>query len=159
MQVRNTVKTFIGEEERVMGSLTLDLNLCCKEFTSLPVYIQPNLDVSFKVKGLSTALYNVAFENQLADYLSNTCGDHVDNLEGLLGIDALHLFKHLSTVPCMKGTAIETCQGIIPFGPVKNFLSRSQFGRLYGESPNEASSSATPSKSTSKFPPKSGRKP
>ena len=142
---KNTVKTFIGEEERPMSLAHLEMKICCGNYTPLPVFVDPSLDVDFYVKGFAGAIYNVsAHRYKLADRTAGQLGDTVTDIEGLLGIDALQHLKHLQVNPCIKGTALDTCRGFIPFGPVEKFLTPSQYGTIF-----RAKRSAAPSNSAS----------
>ncbi|KAL7639506.1 UNVERIFIED_CONTAM: hypothetical protein RMT77_010007 [Armadillidium vulgare] len=112
------------------------MGICCgKKFHSLPVNIDPQLDVSFEVKGLKGAIRNIIKNGyKIADnHYENMHSDRVTNIEGLLGIDAINLLKDLKTVQCINDSALETCHGFVPFGPVKTFLTPSQEAEIFGE--------------------------
>ena len=132
---RNTIKTFLGEQERDMRSVDLELLLCGTKFTRVPVFIDPGLDVSFDVKGLKEAMSNILRSRvDIADgFYKDSLGDEVENIDGLLGIDALHHFKHIRVVNCLGGSAFESCRGVIPYGPVKAFLTPSQITSIFEE--------------------------
>ncbi|KAL7633061.1 UNVERIFIED_CONTAM: hypothetical protein RMT77_016637 [Armadillidium vulgare] len=127
-----TVKTFLGEQTRTMYSIDLELNLCCGSYTQIPALVDPNIDV----KGLMGAEYNIRRNNfKIADrfYQGGRHGDIVNNVECLLGIDALYLMKHFKVVNCIRGSAIDSCHGFVPFGPVRKFLTPSQIEVIFGE--------------------------
>ena len=107
----SSIKTFLGEQVRTMRHLELDLNICCRTFKKLPVYIDSELDVSFDVKGLMGAIYNIkACGFKVADsFYTGNHADQVTNIEGLLGTDALCLMKHFCSVSCVKGSIVRTC--------------------------------------------------
>src|ERR1700755_263464 len=131
-----TVKTFLGEQTRTMYSIDLELNLCCGSYTKIPALVDPSLDVGFEVKGLMGAEYNIRRNNfKMADrfYQGGRHGDIVNNVECLLGIDALYLMKHFKVVNCIRGSAIDSCHGFVPFGPVRKFLTPSQIEVIFGE--------------------------
>ncbi|KAL7630189.1 UNVERIFIED_CONTAM: hypothetical protein RMT77_019672 [Armadillidium vulgare] len=131
-----TVKTFLGEQTRTIYSIDLELNLCCGSYTKIPALVDPNLDVGFEVKGLMGAEYNIRRNNfKIADrfYQGGRHGDIVNNVECLLGIDALYLMKHFKVVNCIRGSAIDSCHGFVPFGPVRKFLILSQIEVIFGE--------------------------
>lgn len=132
---RNHIKTFLGEQERNMRSVDLELLLCCDQYAKMPVFIDPTLDISFDVKGLKAAVLNIRRNNiEIADeFYGRKLGDSVNNIDGLLGIDALHHFKHFHVIDCLGGSAFETCRGVIPYGPVKAFLTPSQISSIFNE--------------------------
>ena len=137
----NSVKTFLGEQIRTMRSIELDFNVCCRQIPKVPVLIDPDLDVSFEVKGLMGAIHNISQNgHRVADrFYVGRNSNSVHNIDGLLGIDVLYLFEHFSTIPCIKGRAIKTCHGIIPFGPVRSFLIPSQQSIIFN---NESDTNA-----------------
>src|SRR5215470_18408059 len=59
-------------------------------------------------------------------------GDEINNIEGIIGVDSLPLFNHVSLINYMKGKIARTCKGDIPFGPVKLFLTESQIDQIFG---------------------------
>jgi hypothetical protein len=131
----STIKTFLGEQVRPMLPIDLDINICCNSFVKIPVFIDQGLDVSFDVKGLRGAIYNVSANGyRVADtFFAGRHGDSVNNIDGLLGIDSLYLMKHSRVIDCIKGSAIDTCHGFIPVGPVKTFLTPSQQEIIFGD--------------------------
>ena len=148
--INNRIKTFLGEEVRTLRTLNIEMGICCgKKFHSLPVNIDPQLDVSFEVQGLSGAIRNIIKNGyKIADnHYENIHSDKVTNIEGLLGIDAIHRLRHLKTVQCIRGSALETCHGFVPFGPVKTFLTPSQETEIFGKkSHNPSTSKVSPVK-------------
>ena len=133
-QCSSTIKTFLGEQTRIMNPIDLEINVCCDSFVEVPVLVDPDLDVGFEVKGLMGAEFNIRHNGyRIADSFYHRCrhSDHVKNIECLLGIDVLYLLKHFKVVNCLKGSAIDTCHGQIPFGPVKSFLTPSQIETIF----------------------------
>ncbi|KAL7647001.1 UNVERIFIED_CONTAM: hypothetical protein RMT77_002258 [Armadillidium vulgare] len=118
-----------------MSSIDLELNLCCGSYTKIPALVDPNLDVGFEVKGLMGAIYNIRRNDfTIADrFYQGRHGDIVNNVECLLGIDALYLMKHFKVVSCLRGSAIDSCHDFVPFGPVRKFLTPSQIEVIFGE--------------------------
>lgn len=131
----NLIKTFLGEQERSMRSVDLELLLCCDTYTKMSVFIDPDLDISFDVKGLKQAISNIkSTQIDIADgFYKGKLSDRVGNIDGLLGIDALHHMKHFHVVNCLGGSAFESCHGVIPYGPVKAFLTPSQIDSNFGK--------------------------
>lgn len=127
-------KDFSGRTNSNHESIDLEINVCCDSFVEVPVLVDPDLDVGFEVKGLMGAEFNIRHNGyRIADSFYHRCrhSDHVKNIECLLGIDVLYLLKHFKVVNCLKGSAIDTCHGHIPFGPVKSFLTPSQIETIF----------------------------
>jgi len=140
----NTIKTFLGEQDRTMHPIDLELNICCDSFTKISVFIDPNLDVGFDVRGLMGAIQQAKYNGyKIADdFYCGRHGDQVRNIEGLLGIDSLYLMKHFRVVNCLGGSAVDSCHGYIPFGPAKTFLTPSQIETIFEETTNDSQSSS-----------------
>ena len=131
---QNTIKTFLGEQERSMRSIDLELGVCCGSLSKHSIFIDPDLDVSFEVKGLIGAINIVRTSGyRIADrFYAGRHGDFAGGIQGLLGVDVLSKLKHFRVVNCLGGSAIETCHGYIPFGPVKTFLTPAQIETIFG---------------------------
>jgi len=128
------IKTFLGEQFKTLYSIELELNICCDSFVKIPALIDPEIDIGFEVKGLMGAEYNIRHNGfHIADrfFYQGRHGDSVSNVDCLLGIDVLYMMKHFKIVNCLKGSAIESCHGFIPFGPVKSFLTPSQIETIF----------------------------
>lgn len=132
------IKTFLGEQSRSMFSINLEINLCCNLYFSVPVLIDPDLNIGFEVKGLMGAEYNIRHNGfHIADrfYYKGIHEDVVSQIDCLLGNDVLYLIKHFKVVNCIRGSAFETCHGYIPFGPVRSFLTPSQIETIFNKDP------------------------
>ena len=81
------------------------------------------------------AIYNIKVSGcKVADsFYTGNHADQVTNIEGLLGTDAPCLMKHFRTVSCVKGNALDTCHGFVPFGSIDAFLTPSQKLMIFGE--------------------------
>lgn len=132
------IKTFLGEQVRSFHTVDLEMNICCSNFVKKSIFIDPELDVGFEVKGLMGAINNVSYSGyHVADrFYVGRHGSSVSSVDGLLGIDVISHMKHFKIVDCLKGKAIETCHGFVPFGPAKSFLTPSQRLAIYGREQN-----------------------
>lgn len=138
-----SIKTYLGEGERQLHKTYVEINICCDQYSSLPVFVCPSLDIGFSVKGIAGAAYNITSQGfKLADTFYGLYKDTVSNLEGLLGIDAFMLLRHFKISTCMNGTVFDTCRGIIPYGSAEQFLTPSQREGIF-----KIKDSAAPSKS------------
>jgi hypothetical protein len=87
--------------------------------------MDPELDVNFGVRDLIAAIYRVDSNTKgvMADtFYQGYHGDEVNNIDCLLGNDALCHMRHFTFSDCIKGRMINTCHGKIPFGPVSSFF-------------------------------------
>ena len=125
-----TVSTFINSTEKSFSnqSLSLDFGNHRKNFV-IPFLVDDDLDISFKIDGLTEAYGNISKKHRLNSMVEN---DHV-KLDGLLGVDALQCFKSFSMVPCLGGVAFQLLDSIIPFGNIDNFLSVPQLESKYSK--------------------------
>src|SRR5678816_1960467 len=131
-KIDNPIKTFIGEQDRSSYLVDLDLNCCCDSFISIPVLVDPSLDVGFTVNGLASAICRISSKYKVADNsFVGPYGDSVNNIDLLLGTDTLCHMRHFQMVECLEGSAISTCFGLVPFGPVDSFLLPHQKDFLY----------------------------
>ena len=64
----------------------------------------------------------------MADFEHN--GEEV-KLEGLLVVDAIQFFPKIESIQCMNGSAFSYAEGIIPFGNVDHFLTKTQILQKY----------------------------
>lgn len=135
---RGNVKTFLGEREKTFRYVDLELGINRDSFRRFPLFVDPDLDVSFEVKGLIGAMFSL---KRLGFNLADTfyVGNHTDyagGIQGLIGVDILSCMRPCRVVQCYNGSAYETCFGYIPFGPVKTFLPPSQYEVIFGSKPD-----------------------
>lgn len=122
------VKTFVGHKTRTIRQLVIDMELVPKVNLKLPIFFDDDLDLNFKVNGLSQAIQNLKGAGiKLADKaFSGSVTDNVDDIEGLIGTDLLPYFQQFNLTSIEGGSAIMLPQGIVPFGDVLSFLSKNQ---------------------------------
>lgn len=128
------IKTFLGQQSRTMHPVNLEMKLCCNSYHKISVLVDPELNIGFEVKGLMGAEFNIRQNGfNIADrfYYGGIHQDVVDNIDCLLGNDSLYLMKHFKVVNCINGSAIESCLGFIPFGPIRSFLTPSQIKTIF----------------------------
>jgi hypothetical protein len=97
---------------------------------TLPFLIDEDFNLKFEVSNLNDAINNLECE-KLADIAFDNNSTNVVELEGLLGVDAIQFFKEFSMMKCMEGSAFKYAGGLIPFGNVENFITKSQIAEKY----------------------------
>ena len=122
------IRTFIGSENRSLNESMLMVGITPKCKVELPVLIDDNLLLNFKISGINCALTNLMDNGfELADTSFAHDVDHsIINLGGLIGTDILQFFPKFELIKCMNGSAFLTNEGIVPFGNVNHFMSLAQ---------------------------------
>ena len=119
-----TIKTFIGDQDRVLNETMLEIHLANCHKIELPILIDDKMSLMFEVNNLNLALKNIVDGGLiLADsgFDLNKNNDTVI-LDALLGTDVIQFFNNFNQVRCLNGSAFQFNEGVIPFGHVDHFL-------------------------------------
>ncbi|MEO1301205.1 MAG: DUF1759 domain-containing protein, partial [Bacteroidota bacterium] len=126
-----TINTFLGSAPRSFGECQLRVQLPGRKLTLANVLIVPDFKIELNVGQLPLAINNILQSGvNLAETSLAWMGESVP-IMGLIGVDLLQKFSEFSLTSCMKGAAFSTCDGLIPFGCVDNFLHRGQILPAY----------------------------
>ena len=115
------MKTFLGSARKRLQELKLLVKLpdCV---CSIPFPGDKNMDLTFKVKELSNAVFNIQASGcKLAAGFSSVHEDTV-SVSCILGVDLLKYLAPMKLSHFMNGAAFEMAQGFVPFGNIENFL-------------------------------------
>ena len=124
------INTFVEKSYKKLSQMSLLFNLEGDKPSTLPFLIDEKFALSFNVRGLKDAHYNIGRQYNLAEQIKT---DDV-LVEGLLGTDAIQYFSTFSKLHCIGGSAFQLPGGIVPFGNVDNFLYSKQLNCKYGSS-------------------------
>lgn len=83
--------------------------------------MEENLELDFHLDGLGVVINNLKRKGyRLAADFSDMRNDTL-SLHGLLGVDVIKFMGPMRSIPCMRGSAFEFANGIIPFGNISDF--------------------------------------
>ena len=87
-----TIKTFVGQQKRVISQLGVSIRVSKRQKLTLPFLVDSNLQLDFHTAGLGQAISNLKKAGvKLADsaFYKETESDFVNNIQGLIGADIL----------------------------------------------------------------------
>ena len=115
------IKTFLGSTRKVLQELKLLVKLP-DGVCSIPFLVDRDVDLTFKVKELSNAVFNMQVGGcKLAADFSSVQEDTV-SVSGILDIDLLKYLVPMKLSRFMNGAAFELAQGFDLFGNIEGFL-------------------------------------
>ena len=133
------VHSFVDSSYRTFSEISFSIDLRDGGgFFSMPLLIDKDFDLSFKIDGLQTAISNIKSKFRLAPHKHD--GDQV-RLDGLLGVDAIQFFSQFDLVKCLNGSAFSCESGLIPFGHIDHFLDKNQLDEKYSNETDDACTS------------------
>ena len=127
------IHTYIGNGSKRLKQFLLGVKI---EGTviNMPVLVDDSLKLQYEVPGMNEAVQNLKYNFMLADESFYTERDHsLFDLDFLLGVDFFQFASNISVLPYMNGNLLMYDDKVIPFGNVRNFMSKQQVTKLITE--------------------------
>ena len=119
------MQTFLGSARKLLQELKLLVKLPDCVF-SIPFLVDKDMDLTFKVKELSNAVFNMKASGcKLTEDFSSVHEDTV-SVSGLLGVDLLKYLAPMKLSRFMNGAAFELVQGFFSFWQHRRFITCSK---------------------------------
>jgi hypothetical protein len=134
------MKTFLGSSSRQLSEVAIGVGLNSKCTYTLPVLIDKELNLDFKITGLGKAVEHIQQSGYplACPLLPSYKNDKITDIHMLLGVDFIQFIPEFKMINLGQGHAFVLPQGIAPFGNIKLFLTDREIETYFQKIPVES---------------------